>query len=194
MSEAEASQGEGGVPLPALSAPQGSADPTPAAPSATEEFAAFYRGFMPRLVGFLMWMGASAGLAADLAQETMIKAYEAWAQIRTPESWTRKVASRELFRHLTRVHEEPVEQAPEGACPLVPRPDELAEWESRLDLEDILRTLPPRQRQVLAWSVAGYGPTEIARELGIETAAVRANLMKARRSVAARLAGREGDS
>ncbi|MFF2450858.1 sigma factor-like helix-turn-helix DNA-binding protein [Neobacillus sp. NPDC058068] len=39
--------------------------------------------------------------------------------------------------------------------------------------------------------MSGYSPSEIAEELGIEPAAVRANLMKARRAVALRMRDRE---
>ncbi|MEU1290160.1 sigma-70 family RNA polymerase sigma factor [Kitasatospora sp. NPDC005856] len=159
--------------------------------STREDFAEFYRRFTPTLVGFLMWQGAPTRLAADLAQETMIKAFQGWGQIRSPRSWTRKVASRELVRHVSRVEEDPVEQVPETTGLMRRCPAELAEWESRHELEELLGGLPPRQRQVLAWSVSGYSPSEIAEELGIEPAAVRANLMKARRAVALRMRARE---
>jgi RNA polymerase sigma-70 factor (ECF subfamily) len=158
-----------------------------------EEFAAFYRRFTPKLVGFLMWQGAPAQLAADLTQEAMITAYRKWSEIRSPEAWIRKVASRELVRHFSRVEEAPVDQVPETANPLVSCPDELAEWEGRQVLLKLLQALPSRQRQVLAWSVSGCTPSEIAEELGIESATVRANLLKARRAVARRMAaGEEG--
>jgi RNA polymerase sigma-70 factor (ECF subfamily) len=71
--------------------------------------------------------------------------------------------------------------------------DALAEWESRQELLGLLLLLPPRQRQVLAWSVDGHTPTEIAEELSIGADAVRANLMKARRAIARAMAG-EGEA
>ena len=46
----------------------------------------------------------------------------------------------------------------------------------------VLRALPPRQRQVLALTIDGWSPAEISELLGIGPAAVRSNLMKARRS------------
>ncbi|WP_380283724.1 RNA polymerase sigma factor [Kitasatospora purpeofusca] len=156
-----------------------------------EEFDEFYLRFTPRLVGFLMWQGAPARLAADLAQEAMIKAYQRWSQIRSPEAWLRRVASRDLVRYVSRVPEDPMDELPESPGPLIRSTDELAEMESRQELLDLLGSLPPRQRQVLAWSVDGYSPTEIAEELGINPATIRANLMKARRAVAGRLRNRE---
>ena len=46
----------------------------------------------------------------------------------------------------------------------------------------VLRALPPRQRQVFALTIEGWTPTEIADMLGIDPAAVRASLKKARRN------------
>ncbi|MEV6949890.1 hypothetical protein AB0N07_50030 [Streptomyces sp. NPDC051172] len=42
-----------------------------AAANVAAEFSAFYRSFVALLVGFLVWQGASAAIAAELAQETM---------------------------------------------------------------------------------------------------------------------------
>ncbi|WP_326733293.1 RNA polymerase sigma factor [Streptomyces sp. NBC_01022] len=157
-----------------------------------EAFAAFYRSFLPTLVGFLIWQGAGASLAADLAQESMIKAWRGWSTIRSPRAWVRRVSSRELVRHYSRVEEDPVNPVPDGANAnaLISRPQELAEWENGQEILGLLESLPPRQRQVLAWSVDGYSPSEIAEELGIDPATVRANLMKARHSVASRMKAR----
>jgi RNA polymerase sigma-70 factor (ECF subfamily) len=44
----------------------------------------------------------------------------------------------------------------------------------------MIEQLPPRQRQVLAWTYDGATPTEIAEALQISPDAVRANLHKAR--------------
>jgi len=165
----------------------GAADPTPHGPAGRspreDEFAAFYRGFVTRLVGFLIWQGSPACLAADLAQETMIQAWRQWETIEHPDAWARRVASRGLVRHFSRTEEDPVAQPPQPTS-LAPNPDRLTEWENNQQILDLLAKLPPRQRQVLAWSVDGFSPTEIATELGITPETVRGNLLKARRSVA----------
>lgn len=44
-------------------------------------FSAFYREFTPTLVAWLIWQGARLPVAADVAQETMIKAYRNWSTI-----------------------------------------------------------------------------------------------------------------
>ncbi|WP_411156985.1 sigma factor-like helix-turn-helix DNA-binding protein [Nocardia cyriacigeorgica] len=50
-----------------------------------------------------------------------------------------------------------------------------------------LQTLPSRQRQVMAWTLAEYKPAEIAEILRITPEAVRSNLRKARRGIAINL-------
>ncbi|GAA3022505.1 SigE family RNA polymerase sigma factor [Kitasatospora albolonga] len=155
-----------------------------------KEFEDFYRSHFTRLVAFLMVQGAQLTLARDLAQETMIKAYRRWPDLTTPAAWARTVASRALVRHLSTVAEHPVDELPETRLPRL-RTDELDEWEHRQELLTLLDGLPPRQRQVLAWHFAGHTPTEIAEELRIDPAAVRASLMKARRAAAAELARRK---
>ncbi|MFG2918919.1 RNA polymerase sigma factor [Kitasatospora sp. NPDC048298] len=194
MNDREPSEGGIAPGLSALPGPGGPQAATGTELPVQEQFAAFYRGFTPRLVGFLMWQGAPGQVAADLAQEAMISAYRGWRDIRSPEAWTRKVASRGLVRHFSRVEEDPVSQVPEVVNALLPRPDELAEWENTQVLTDLLHGLPPRQRQVLAWSVSGYSPSEIAEELALDPAAVRANLLKARRAVARHMKAGEEDS
>jgi RNA polymerase sigma-70 factor (ECF subfamily) len=44
-----------------------------------------------------------------------------------------------------------------------------------------LADLPPKQRQVMAWTVDGFSPAEIARELDVEPATIRQSLAKARK-------------
>lgn len=158
-----------------------------------EEFRCFYRGFVAHLVGFLVWQGAPTAIAADIAQETMFDAYRSWVVIEHPQAWARRVASRKLVRHISQAEEEPVNAIPEVGA-LVRSPDALAEWESRQELQGLLNALPARQRQVLAWSVAGHTPAQIAEELGIEPATVRASLMKARRAAAQFLAAGKEDA
>ena len=45
-------------------------------------FPDFYRSHAPGLVAFVMWPGAGAEEAADVAQETMTRAWQNWEQIR----------------------------------------------------------------------------------------------------------------
>ncbi|GAB2910001.1 RNA polymerase sigma factor [Streptomyces mayteni] len=149
-----------------------------------EKFSAFYRSTIRKLVGFLINHGATLPVATDIAQDTMVKAYQRWSEITQPQAWVHTVASRALVRKIADIREDPVEQMPEPTS-LLPRPDAVVEWEVRHDTLRMLVTLPPRQRQILAWTLSGYTPTEIAGQLSLTPEAVRASLKKARRTAAA---------
>lgn len=151
-------------------------------------FANFYRGFVPTLVAFLRWQGVPLRDAADIAQETMIQAYRYWRSIQHPQAWARRVAARKWARRIAAAVEDPVDQVPEQ--PSLLTLTNIAEWEERHDVLQLLDQLPARQRQVLAWTLDRYTPTEIAAELKITAEAVRASLAKARRTIAAHLRAR----
>ncbi|MEW2570174.1 sigma-70 family RNA polymerase sigma factor [Streptomyces sp. NPDC047070] len=180
--------------------PADSADP-PAAPPAPpgqhhrvryqkdHEFSAFYLAAIRPLTGFLINHGAGVQAAADIAQEVMADVYRNWERISHPRAWVHTGASRMLVRKVASV-EEPVDEVPEPTS-LVPRPDAIAEWEAQHDALPLLRSLPVKQRQVLAWTLAGFTPTDIADHLGQPAENVRANLKKARRAAAAYLKARE---
>lgn len=151
-----------------------------------EGFSEFYRQFVPSLVAFLMWQGARLPEAADVAQETMIQAYRHWPTIDHPQAWARRVASRIHARRAATI-EEPIDQVGERTA-LLPSLIDVVAWEQRHDVLRALSHLPLRQRQVMAWTLDGYRPSEIAAELRITPEAVRSNLRKARRALAAYLA------
>ncbi|MCX4673588.1 sigma-70 family RNA polymerase sigma factor [Streptomyces sp. NBC_01381] len=156
-----------------------------------DEFSAFYRGNIRPLTGFLINHGAVVHVAADIAQEIMTDAYRNWDRITHPKAWVHKAASRALVRKVASV-EEPVGDVAEPTS-LVPRPDAIAEWEAQHDALPLLRSLPMKQSQVMAWTLAGFTPTDIADHLGLPAENVRANLKKARRTAAAYLKAREGE-
>lgn len=153
------------------------------------EFSAFYRENIRPLTGFLINHGAGVPVAADIAQEVMTDAYRNWDRITHPKPWVHKAASRALARKVASV-EEPVDDVPEPTS-LVPRPDAIAEWETQHDALPLLRSLPMKQRQAMAWTLAGFTPADIADHLGLPAENVRANLKKARRTAAAYLTARE---
>jgi RNA polymerase sigma-70 factor (ECF subfamily) len=157
-----------------------------ASPSAGADLAAyseFYRNFAPRLFAFLIYQGAQRVDAAEIVQDTMTKAWQSWSTIQHPMAWTRRVASRALARRIGSVEEQPVATVPEQSALLRARSD-MDAWEQKHDLLRVLALLPPRQRQIMAWTLDGYAPAEISAELGLPGEVVRANLKKARRSMA----------
>lgn len=64
----------------------------------TVEYAMVYEAEKPRLVRYLIHLGANYHDADDAAQRALTQLYEKWATVRYPKSWLRKVASRELGR------------------------------------------------------------------------------------------------
>lgn len=154
-----------------------------------QEFSAFYRENIRPLTGFLINHGVGVHVAADMAQEVMTDAYRNWERITYPKAWAHKAASRALVRKVASA-EEPVDDVPEPTS-LVPRPDAIEEWEAQHDALPLLRSLPMKQRQAMAWTLAGFTPTDIADHLGLPAENVRANLIKARRTASAYLKTRE---
>jgi RNA polymerase sigma factor (sigma-70 family) len=152
-------------------------------------YSAFYRAEVKALVNFLLWMGAGLADATDIAQETMIEAYQSWPSIRHPRAWTRRVASRRYGRQ--QFGQEVVTEQ-ELLSLLLPASADNAAWEQRHDVLRLLATLPWRQRQVMAWTFDGYQPKEIAVELDVTPEAVRASLKLARRTLADHF-GRAGE-
>ncbi|MFE4778050.1 sigma-70 family RNA polymerase sigma factor [Streptomyces sp. NPDC056713] len=149
-----------------------------------EEFAAFYRLHVKRLIAFLINQNASLNDAADIAQATMEKLYQRWNDIEHHKAWVYKVASRELIRKFSDARESPVEEIPESSS-LLPDSGGVSEWESQYDALRVLRILPPRQRQIMAWTLSDFTPAEIAEQLGLSSEAVRASLKKARQAATA---------
>ncbi len=154
-----------------------------------EEFAAFYRDFMPRLVAFVIRHGAQPADAADIAQETMIEAYRSWPRITSPSAWCFHVAHRKFLRARTSRYEHPRELLVEQRSALTP-PE--VEFLGNDTAQRVLARLPGRQRQIMAWIMFGFTPKEIAEELKISPEAVRGSLKKARRALAI-MAGDERD-
>lgn len=146
-------------------------------------FKDFYREHTGKLVRFLICDGASVTDAAEIAQDVMTRLWESWTTVEYPKTWIRRVAERELVRRKAHAGERLVAEIPEESSIL--RDDvDIRAWEQRHDELKALDALPPRQRQILAWSLEGYTTVEIADLLQISASAVRANLLKARRSYA----------
>jgi RNA polymerase sigma factor (sigma-70 family) len=145
------------------------------------DFSACYKRELPSVTWFVMSLGADASRAADVAQSTFAEAFAIWDRIEHPTAWLRRVARRIYYRHLDS-HETPVDAVPEQYSPLSAADKVELQDEANAVLA-ALADLPPKQRQVMAWSIDGFSPTEVARELNIDSATVRQNLAKARKSL-----------
>lgn len=155
----------------------------------TSEFEGFYRDTAVPLVRFLLMQGARPADAAEAAQEALAAAYTHWHTIDTPKAWTYRVASRAWIRKAVSLNEE-LTAEPITPSPLL-RAIPTEAWHRRHELVTALAALPPRQRQVMAWTLSGYTPAEIAAELDLPSDQVRANLALARRTLAAALTDEE---
>ncbi|TJZ96752.1 RNA polymerase sigma factor [Actinacidiphila oryziradicis] len=147
-------------------------------------FSAFYRETIKPLVAYLIVSGTPAPIAAEIAQECMIELFRRWGSVSHPRAYVYKAAGRMWGRRVAKVRMEvPVEELPEPTS-LVPKPDALTEFEARHDSLQILKALPPRQGQVLALDCDGFTSAEIAQQLELEPATVRAHRLRARRAAA----------
>jgi RNA polymerase sigma factor (sigma-70 family) len=148
---------------------------------AVPDFSACYAREMSSLVWFVMSLGADAHRAADVAQATFAEAFTVWDRIQHPTAWLRRVAGRLYYRQLvsreTLVEDVPERQGPLSAASVVELHDE-----ARAVLA-ALADLPPKQRQVMAWTIDGFSPAEIARELDVDAATIRQSLAKARKNL-----------
>jgi RNA polymerase sigma factor (sigma-70 family) len=151
--------------------------------STREEFTAFYREFTPRLIAFLLVQGAGLADAADIAQETMVCVFQKWDSVTHPKAYAQRAAVRIRMRR--RIHESPLAYVAEPAT--LGSMSNVSDWELRHEFLRLIGELPQRQRQVLAWTLDGYPPAEIAKMLQMTPEAVRSSLHRARRSVARRL-------
>ncbi|MFE2545084.1 RNA polymerase sigma factor [Actinacidiphila glaucinigra] len=174
------------------------ADPSSAPPAFSEQrasgraatdraFSAFYREAIKPLIAYLIVSGAPAPIAAEIAQECMIELFKRWADVDHPRAYVYVAAGRMWGRKVAKVQmEAPVEKLPESTS-LVPTVDALVAFESQHEMLQILKALPPRQRQVLFLTLQRFTPSEIAEQLGLDPGTVRAHLMRARRAAAARI-------
>lgn len=144
------------------------------------EFSAFYRADFPRLVGYLIQVGASREDAKDVAQETMRTLHRKWREVRQPKAWARTTARRALVRMLMSSREQDLEETPEPAAAYLVSDQALWESLERDEVLAILRELPPRQRQTMALTFDGFKPAETAQILDVPASQVRGNLTRAR--------------
>lgn len=144
-------------------------------------FDAFFADDFPRLTGFLISLGYESSLAEDAAAEAMYRAHEDWGSIEHPGAWVRTVAKREALHQATR-DQNGIKKAVEGGwAPSERSPEDPPRIvEARLHRQEMLKTLPDQQREVMAWTFDGYEPIEIANALGAAPETVRSNLRHAR--------------
>ena len=147
------------------------------------EFDAFYAMERTALVRFVMYLGcADADAAEDIAHAAFTRAFAAWATIRFPKAWLRKVAQNEYFRYCQAAAREiPLDAGSAEAARRVLSAAMALDYQAGLreDLAAAISELPPKQRQVMAWHWDGFSDGEIAIQLGDSEVAVRKNRSRA---------------
>lgn len=157
-----------------------------------DDFAALYRQHRSALVWYLRCHGAGQPEAADAVQDAFACALAAADQVRDQHAWPawlRTVAMRCYLRALaSRSGPNPDEKARVSVftmadvpdVPVAPGPDSPeTRYQEELVLS-LLSELPPQQQRVFALCYEGWSTAEIAAQLGMDQAAVRQNIARAR--------------
>lgn len=155
------------------------------------EYDDFFRDSYPKLVSLGLAMSTPRHVAQDLAQETLIRAYEhreRLAGLDAPYGWCRRVMSNLLIdQHRSRTAER--RAVGRLAHELVAAPGHRAE--SVVDIDgwaDMVQPLSKRQRCVATLYYAeDRSVADIAEDLGWSTGSVKTTLARIRRKVSRRL-------
>lgn len=153
-----------------------------------EDFEQTVRAFSAELYRYAYWLCRERGLAEDLVQEAFSRAWVGWAGLRETralKAWLMTILRNEHARTFARKRPEIDESADAALLP------SLASFESRIELEDLLRRLPEGYREPLVLQcLGGFAAAEIAAILGTTEGAVMTRLTRARQAL--REVGRDG--
>lgn len=119
-------------------------DPDPATPAVDDDAESFCRRVHPRLVRALTVYLGDAEVAAELAQESLIRAWQRWPQVRvmrSPDAWVFRVAFNMANSALRRRLAERRARAR-----LADRPGPTVDADDVIVLRAAVDALPPRQR------------------------------------------------
>ncbi|MFI7077158.1 RNA polymerase sigma factor [Micromonospora sp. NPDC049903] len=149
---------------------------------AREEVAAFYRTGYRQLIRVVMFAGANRHEADEATAAVMKEMLQRWSKIDDPVAYARRAVIsnfvKEKSRNLDRIRRRQVEK--HAGTPEQREDSGMTLWEDREWVMQLLRSLPPGQRDVMAFIVDGFTPTEIAAVLGRSPAAIRQSLRDAR--------------
>lgn len=155
-----------------------------------DTYESFYEHILPWLVGRARLLGPDAAAEAyDLAQDVLVQAWKHWSALRGEAPCGRRAY---VYRSLinaccSRRRWLAVRRAKQPRLWIREAIDDV-ESTAMTNLEasdalDIIRVLPPRQRQVFVLAADGFERTEIAKLLGCSPASVRSNLHHARQTI-----------
>jgi RNA polymerase sigma-70 factor (ECF subfamily) len=148
--------------------------------SEADGYEAFFQEQYPKVVAMLIYHhGFAEQIAEDATQEAMTRLLLDWKKINTPPAWTRTVAFREAVRMARGRHT----QLPDTPLADPQAAADLAAVELALMTGAAVKTLPPRQQEVMTLTLADLKPEEIAEILGCTPQQARGNLAHARRAL-----------
>jgi RNA polymerase sigma-70 factor (ECF subfamily) len=176
------------------------APPTPARGRASEgEVSQWFMLYQRPLLDYLYGMTRDREWAADLTQETFLRAYTAAGQdataVERPRAWLYRIATNvaiSALRHRRRfdwlplsvIETDPSPGERERWRPVIPDPrgqDVAVAVVERDAVWGVLAELPPRWRAALLLQAsAGFTPREVATELGVTEASARKMLFRAK--------------
>jgi RNA polymerase sigma factor (sigma-70 family) len=130
----------------------------------------------------VIFAGANPQEAEDALSAAMTEVLQRWDAIENPRAYARRAAISNLIKNkqrgLLRIRDRLIRQ---GHVPAAQELDSgLSAWEEQEWVTQLLKSLPPAQREVLACVVDDFTQQEIAQLLGKTEAAVRQNLRAAR--------------
>ncbi|GAA3274635.1 RNA polymerase sigma factor [Dactylosporangium vinaceum] len=149
-----------------------------------DEFAEFYGATYERLIAFLLRSGSSRPDADDFAQEAMLSLLKVWPSATNRTAYVYKAAIRTLITERSRRRRDLALVVKMAKLRTFAAPEPQTEVREVLQA---LRTLKPEQRLVMALTVDGFRPTEIAALTARSPATVRSNLRLARENLVRKL-------
>ena len=172
-------------------------------PDVPGEFARVIDDNYSRIYNLLVWLVGDREAAADLTQDTFVRAYQAWPHFRGESqvsTWLYRIAVNLAHNYIERRATErrvtaPMETPDEDAAP-VDIPDPGLGPEQTVTNEELgnliareLAALRPEHREIIVLrDIEGLSYQEIARVLGCSVQAVKSKLFRARSAMRKRLA------
>ncbi|WP_018503801.1 RNA polymerase sigma factor [Parafrankia discariae] len=151
-----------------------------------DEFTAFFRASYRRLLRTALYAGAGKQEAEDAISAAMEDILCRWSEVEHPYPYARRAMLNHFYKARTRGLDRVRQRQVARGDTLQDGEDAaLTVWEDRQWVDQLLASLPPAQRQVMEGILADLTTAEIGVLLGKTPAAVRQNLVAARRGLKA---------
>lgn len=147
------------------------------------EFADFFRDEWPRVIRTLMMLGATAPEAEDATQAVFLDIYKRWKNVTYPSAYVKRAAIHQFIKMRSRsqqriLHRLVAQETPSEIDATADR--DLTVWEDQQWVEQVLDSLTPTQREVMAFIMDGLSSKEIAETMSKSEGNVRQHLSLAR--------------